>query len=81
MSSLNDMLACDKAVPSESLSWDAPIELADLFSIYAQSDPEPKKLSRVQYLLGIDALDADALRKRGDAILPVEGGTEENFVF
>ncbi|PIN19551.1 hypothetical protein CDL12_07782 [Handroanthus impetiginosus] len=36
--SLNDMLACDKAVPSNPLSWEVPDELEDLFLAYLRSD-------------------------------------------
>lgn len=80
VSSLNDLLACDKAVPSEPLSWEVPEELVDLFAIYTKSEPAPEKLSRLQYLLGINDSTAAALREMGDRTLPV-GAEEENFVF
>ncbi|KAJ7964287.1 TIC110 protein, chloroplastic [Quillaja saponaria] len=80
VSSLNDLLACDKAVPSGLLSWEVPEELADLYSIYLKSDPAPEKLSRLQYLLGITDSTATALRETGDRLLSV-GAEEENFVF
>ncbi|KAB1225703.1 hypothetical protein CJ030_MR1G008908 [Morella rubra] len=80
VSSLNDLLACDKAVPSKPLSWEVPEELADLFTIYLNSDPTPEKLSRVQYLLGIDDSTAAALREMGDRTISV-AAEEENFVF
>lgn len=79
MSSLNDLLACDKAVPSEPLSWEVPEELADLFSIYMKSEPAPEKLSRLQYLLGISDSTAATLREMGDRVLDI--GAEEEFVF
>ncbi|KAL5720861.1 hypothetical protein ACHQM5_013491 [Ranunculus cassubicifolius] len=79
VSSLNDMLACDKAVPAEPLSWEVSEELADLFSIYQQSDPAPEKLSRLQYLLGISDSMAATLRDGGDR-LPLATEDEE-FVF
>ncbi|KAL6967787.1 hypothetical protein U1Q18_033596 [Sarracenia purpurea var. burkii] len=79
VSSLNDMLACDKAVPSQPLSWEVPEELADLFVIYLKSDPAPEKLSRLQYLLNISDSMAEALRGSGDR-LP-DGAEEEEFVF
>ncbi|XP_042480301.1 protein TIC110, chloroplastic isoform X2 [Macadamia integrifolia] len=79
VSSLNDMLSCDKAVPAEPLSWEVPEELADLFTIYMKSDPAPEKLSRLQYLLGISDSTAAALREMGDRGLPsIEA--EEDFV-
>ncbi|KAJ7959915.1 TIC110 protein, chloroplastic [Quillaja saponaria] len=77
---LNDLLACDKAVPSRSLSWEVPEELADLYSVYQKSDPGPDKLSHLQYLLGITDSTAAALREMGDRLLPI-GAEEENFVF
>ncbi|XP_004296031.1 PREDICTED: protein TIC110, chloroplastic-like [Fragaria vesca subsp. vesca] len=79
VSSLNDMLACDKAVPAKPLSWDVPEELADLFAIYLKSDPAPEKLSRLQYLLGINDSMAASLREVGDRLSPA--GAEEKFVF
>ncbi|XP_031483348.1 protein TIC110, chloroplastic [Nymphaea colorata] len=77
VSSLNDMLACDKAVPSEPLPWSVPEELADLFCIYLHSEAPEDKVSRLQYLLGISDTTAAALRERG---LP-SMGAEEEFVF
>lgn len=80
VSSLNDLLACDKAVPSKPLSWEVAEELSDLYAIYLKSEPAPEKLSRVQYLLGIDDSTAAALREMGDRTISV-GAEEENFVF
>lgn len=80
VSSLNDLLACDKAVPSKPLSWEVPEELADLYAIYLKSEPAPEKLSRVQYLLGIDDSTAASLQEMGGRTLSV-GAEEENFVF
>lgn len=74
------MLACDKAVPSTPLSWEVPEELADLFIVYAKSDPTPDKLSRLQYLLGISDSTAETLRSMKDRELP-NGVGEEEFVF
>ncbi|XVF05832.1 hypothetical protein REPUB_Repub05bG0207100 [Reevesia pubescens] len=80
VSSLNDLLACDKAVPSEPLSWEVPEELTDLFGIYAKSNPAPEKLSRLQYLLGISDSVASAVQEMGDEVLSVEP-EKERFVF
>ncbi|KAF5954351.1 hypothetical protein HYC85_007207 [Camellia sinensis] len=79
VSSLNDLLACDKAVPSQPLSWEVPEELADLFVIYMKSDPAPEKLSRLQFLLNIGDSMAEALRGSGDRL--TDGAEEEEFVF
>ncbi|KAF4387446.1 hypothetical protein F8388_011594 [Cannabis sativa] len=79
VSSLNDLLACDKAVPSEPLSWEVPEELADLYSIYLNSEQAPEKLSRLQYLLGISDSTAAALGEMGDRLLAV-GAEEENIL-
>ncbi|KAL3517982.1 hypothetical protein ACH5RR_020571 [Cinchona calisaya] len=83
VSSLNDLLACDKAVPSTPLSWEVPEELADLFVIYLKNDPAPEKLSRLQYLLNISDSAAEALRAMKDKALPNGNGAagEEEFVF
>nr|KJB20492.1 hypothetical protein B456_003G151500 [Gossypium raimondii] len=80
VSSLNDLLACDKAVPSEPLSWEVPEELADLFGVYAQSNPAPEKLSRLQYLLNISDSVAAAAKEMGHGAVSV-GAEEEKFVF
>ncbi|XP_061354304.1 protein TIC110, chloroplastic-like [Gastrolobium bilobum] len=80
VSSLNDLLACDKAVPSQILSWEVPEELADLYTIYLKSDPTPENLSRLQYLLGINDSTAAALREMGDRLLNITE-EEEKFVF
>lgn len=80
VSSLNDLLTCDKAVPSQPLSWEVPEELSDLYTIYFKSEPAPEKLSRVQYLLGIDDSTAATLREMGDSAISV-AAEEEKFVF
>ncbi|KAG4955046.1 hypothetical protein JHK87_040640 [Glycine soja] len=80
VSSLNDLLACDKAVPSQPVSWEVPEELADLYTIYLKSDPTPENLSRLQYLLGINDSTAAALREMGDRLLNTTA-EEEKFVF
>ncbi|KAK1412731.1 hypothetical protein QVD17_34210 [Tagetes erecta] len=81
VSSLNDLLACDKAVPASPLSWEVPEELADLFSIYIKSDPASENLSRLQYLLNIDDATAEALKEMKDRAEPVKETSEEEFVF
>ncbi|KAF6152633.1 hypothetical protein GIB67_008070 [Kingdonia uniflora] len=78
VSSLNDLLACDKAVPAEKLPWEVQEELVDLFSIYLKSNQAEEKISRLQSLLGIADSTAAALNEMGD-VLAHE--TEEEFVF
>ncbi|KAJ0236048.1 Protein TIC110 [Hirschfeldia incana] len=82
VSSLNDLLACDKAVPAEPLSWEVSEELSDLYDIYSKSDPKPapEKVSRLQYLLGIDDSTATALREMEDGAFS-SAAEEGNFVF
>ncbi|KAJ6763709.1 PROTEIN TIC110 CHLOROPLASTIC [Salix purpurea] len=80
VSTLNDLLACDKAVPSEPLTWEVPEELADLYTIHMKNNPAPEKLSRLQYLLGISDSTATALGELKDRVLPI-GTEEEKFVF
>ena len=77
------MLACDKAVPSTSLTWEVPEELADLYVIYLKNDPAPEKLSRLQYLLNISDSTAEALQAMKDRALPNGNAAagEEEFVF
>ncbi|KAG6418610.1 hypothetical protein SASPL_120814 [Salvia splendens] len=62
VNSLNDLLACDKAVPATPVSWEVPEELADLFLVYLKSDQAPEKVARVQYLLNISDSTAESLR-------------------
>lgn len=81
VSSLNDLLACDKAVPASPLSWEVTEELADLYLIYLKSDPAPEKLSRLQYLLNINDATAEALQGMKDRATPTSGSSEEEFVF
>ncbi|XAR58860.1 hypothetical protein NMG60_11014426 [Bertholletia excelsa] len=78
VSSLNDLLTCDKAVPSEPLSWEVPGELDDLYVIYLKSNPAPEKLSRLQYLLNISDSVVEALNRIASE-LPDKG--KEEFVF
>lgn len=81
VSALNDMLACDMAVPSGPLSWSSPEELADLYLIYLKSIPKPEKLTRLQYLVGISDSTAAALQDTAErGALPIEN-EEEEFVF
>ncbi|KAJ4837864.1 hypothetical protein Tsubulata_019747 [Turnera subulata] len=80
VSTLNDLLACDKAVPSEPLRWEVPEELVELYGIYLKSDPEPEKLSRMQYLLGINDSTANSLQETKNAVTTI-GAEEEEFAF
>ncbi|CAI8596921.1 unnamed protein product [Vicia faba] len=80
VSSLNDMLACDKAIPSPPLSWELPEELADLYTIFLKSSPSSEKLTRMQFLLGIHDSTADALREMGDRLINT-AVEEEEFAF
>ncbi|XP_042373930.1 protein TIC110, chloroplastic-like [Zingiber officinale] len=82
VSSLNDMLACDTAVPADPLTWSSPKELADLYCAYLKSIPKPEKLSRLQYLLGISDATATILRDTAErGALPEEDEDEEKFEF
>lgn len=78
ISSLNDLLACDKAVPSRTLSWQLPEELISLYAVYAKGNPPLEKLSRLQYLLGISDSTVNELQNN-----PTSGdeGEDEAFVF
>ncbi|XP_020093694.1 protein TIC110, chloroplastic [Ananas comosus] len=83
VASLNDMLACDTAVPSEPLSWSSPQELDDLYCSYLKSIPKPEKLSRLQYLLGISDEKASMLQDAAaQGALPMGNEEEEEeFAF
>ncbi|KAK1695098.1 hypothetical protein QYE76_011795 [Lolium multiflorum] len=83
ISSLNDLLACDAAVPaSKPLSWPTLGELDDLYCVYMKSIPKPDKLSRLQYLLAISAEKANELQDAATAgTLPVTAQEEEELAF
>uniref|UniRef100_J3N3N2 Uncharacterized protein n=2 Tax=Oryza brachyantha TaxID=4533 RepID=J3N3N2_ORYBR len=83
VSSLNDLLACDAAVPaSKPLSWPTPGELDDLYGIYMKSIPKPEKLSRLQYLLGLSDEKAGQIRDAASAgTLSVATEEEDELVF
>jgi len=83
ISSLNDLLACDAAVPaSKPLSWPTLGELDDLYCVYMKSIPKSDKLSRLQYLLNISAEKADQLQDAATAgTLPVTAQEEEELAF
>lgn len=63
VSSLYDLLACDKAAPSEPLSWSVQEELSDLFCLFYKSSPPSEKVSRLQFLLGINDKTASTLKE------------------
>ncbi|XP_066373843.1 protein TIC110, chloroplastic-like [Miscanthus floridulus] len=83
VSSLNDMLACDAAVPaSQPLSWPTPGELDDLYAMYLKSIPRPEKLSRLQYLLGISNEKANKIRDAAsEGSLPIAAEEKEELAF
>uniref|UniRef100_A0A0D9XKZ3 Uncharacterized protein n=1 Tax=Leersia perrieri TaxID=77586 RepID=A0A0D9XKZ3_9ORYZ len=83
VSALNDLLACDAAVPAtKPLSWPTPGELDDLYGLYMKSIPKPEKLSRLQYLLGISGEKAAQIRDAASAgTLSVATEEEEELAF
>ncbi|KAL5224915.1 hypothetical protein ABZP36_011554 [Zizania latifolia] len=83
VSSLNDLLACDAAVPaSKPLSWPTPGELDDLYGLYLKSIPNPEKLSRLQYLLDISGEKSAQIRDAASAgTLSVATEEEEELAF
>ncbi|XP_072984066.1 protein TIC110, chloroplastic isoform X1 [Typha latifolia] len=79
VASLNDMLACDMAVPSEPLSWSSQEELADLYCVYLKSIPMPEKLARLQFLLGISDSTAAMLRDTAEQGVLKVADEEDEF--
>ncbi|KAG0587880.1 hypothetical protein KC19_2G198400 [Ceratodon purpureus] len=63
VSSLNNLLACDKVSPSPPLSWAVKDELLDLFCIYVKEPQSDNNISRLQELLAIDESQAKSLRE------------------
>ncbi|KAG4974629.1 hypothetical protein JHK84_031766 [Glycine max] len=80
VSPLNNMLACEKAVPYQPQSWGVQEELADLYTTYIKSNETPEKLSSLQYLLGINDSTSASLREMGER-LPNNTAEVEEFVF
>jgi hypothetical protein len=80
--SLNNLLACDKAVPSKPLSWSVKDEVLDLFCLFSKTETAEEKVSRLQYLLDIDDETAQKLKEEiksgGYSSFGVE---EEEFAF
>eukprot|EP00891_Asterochloris_glomerata_P003309 jgi/Astpho2/3309/fgenesh1_pg.00054_%23_10_t len=61
--SLNNLLACNKALPSEqSPQWNEREELQDMFSIYISHVIDEAKQADMQSLLGLSDKEADSLR-------------------
>ncbi|XP_042067252.1 protein TIC110, chloroplastic-like, partial [Salvia splendens] len=81
VNSLNDLLACDKAVPATPVSWEMPEELADLFLVYLKSDQAPEKVARVQYLLNISDSTAESLQAMKYKGSSNGSAEQEEFVF
>ncbi|CAA0838115.1 Protein TIC110- chloroplastic [Striga hermonthica] len=80
VNSINNILACDKAVPSTPLSWQAQGELNDLFAVYLKSDATSENVDRVKYLLNISDSVVEAARTMViDEKVPEKD--EEEFVF
>ncbi|BBN00217.1 hypothetical protein MPTK1_1g27360 [Marchantia polymorpha subsp. ruderalis] len=64
VASLNNLLACDKAVPSPPLKWAVQEELLDLFCLYVKDEKaSDEKAGRLQELLGIDDATAQKLKE------------------
>ncbi|XP_024401478.1 protein TIC110, chloroplastic [Physcomitrium patens] len=63
VSTLNNLLACDKVSPSPALSWAVKDELLDLFCIYVKDPQSDEKVSRLRELLGIDESQAKSLQE------------------
>eukprot|EP00252_Welwitschia_mirabilis_P003221 TRINITY_DN13309_c0_g1_i1.p1 TRINITY_DN13309_c0_g1~~TRINITY_DN13309_c0_g1_i1.p1 ORF type:complete len:982 (-),score=224.75 TRINITY_DN13309_c0_g1_i1:486-3431(-) len=73
VSSLNNLLACDKVAETEPLSWTVKEELADIFSVYLESNPSEDRVQHLQYLLNIDESLASSLK---DAVVGGESISE-----
>ncbi|KAJ7564728.1 hypothetical protein O6H91_02G030900 [Diphasiastrum complanatum] len=82
VSSLNDLLTCDKVVRrSEPLTWSVQEELTDLFCIYVKSSPSEDKAIRLQELFGLDNATALKLREYVNSGGFSIGIEEEEFAF
>eukprot|EP00850_Spirogloea_muscicola_P000344 SM000001S04746 [mRNA] locus=s1:1907659:1913549:- [translate_table: standard] len=82
VTSLNNLLSCDKASRAEPLSWPVKEELLDLYSIFVSQVHEDAKAERLAELLAIDQRTREDLRdmvKSGGFSL--DSLEEEKFVF
>ncbi|KAL3700437.1 hypothetical protein R1sor_018459 [Riccia sorocarpa] len=81
VASLNNLLACDQAVPSQPLKWAVREELLDLYCLFVKDGPQ-KKDARLQELLGIDDATAEKLKEEVKAgEFSSFGIEEEEFAF
>lgn len=81
VATLNNLLACDKAVPSKPMSWAVKDELIDLFCIYLKESPVEDRVGRLQYLLAIDDDQARSLKDMVSTSGFSLGLEEEEFSF
>lgn len=81
VATLNNLLACDKVVPSPPLSWAVKDELLDLFCIYVKDSHTEEKSSRLQELLSIDDSQAKSLTEMVSTSGFSLGLEEEEFSF
>jgi hypothetical protein len=81
VSTLNNLLACDKVSPSPALSWAVKDELLDLFCIYVKEPQSEDKVSRLRELLGIDESQAKSLQEMVSTKGFSLGLEEEEFSF
>ncbi|GBG79636.1 hypothetical protein CBR_g29785 [Chara braunii] len=83
VASLNNLMACDKAVPATgALTWNVREELLDLYSIYLTRPSPDGDRSRLRELLGIEEGEAAALKDLVDSGgFTLESLEEEEFAF
>ena len=61
---VNNLVACNRANPSDkALTWSAPEELMDMFSVYLIKEKDEAKQQEVQTLLGITDEQAKSLKE------------------
>jgi len=81
VSTLNNLLACDKVTSSPPLKWAVKDELLDLFCIYVKEPQLEDKVARLRELLDIDESQAKSLQEMVSSSGFSLGLEEDEFAF
>lgn len=81
VSTLNNLLACDKVTSSPPLKWAVKDELLDLFCIFVKEPQLEDKVVRLRELLDIDESQAKSLQEMVSSNGFSLGLEEDEFAF
>ncbi|QDZ24024.1 chloroplast envelope inner membrane translocon protein TIC110 [Chloropicon primus] len=79
-STMNNVIACSKAVPEESVSWKDKEELMDVYAYFYKNTQDDDKLSTLQGILSLSDDEASSLKELVDSgKFTFEQKNEENM--